>query len=122
MKKYFVLAFLLLLVGCGKNTDIICMRDSIDGYSYKEKVTATLNGNNIKSVKNVLTFDDLVEASLYCESLKNYKTYEDDKLSYNCDKKIITINNFELLIEDDVIGESKENYIALLTENKYACK
>ena len=122
MKKYFILVFVLLLVGCGKNMDIICERNATDGYSYKEKVTATLNGDNIKIVKNVLTFDDLVEASLYCESLKNYKEYEDDKLDYDCDKKIITINNFEILIEDEVIGTSREDYISLLTYNKYACK
>lgn len=125
MKKYLSLLLIVLLVGCGKHTinDIICERNSIDGYSYKEKVTVTMNGDKVDSIKNVLKFNDLDEAILYCESLDNYKTYSDLKLRFECENKIITIYNFEVLIEDDsIIGSTKENIISLFTDNKYACK
>ena len=123
MKKLLIIFVVLLLVGCAKSNDIICERNSIDDYVYQEKVIATLDGDNIKSIKNELSFDKKEEASLYCESLKSYKTYYDSKLDYECTKKKITINNFELLIEvDDIIGSSKEDFISLMTDNKYACK
>lgn len=123
MKKLLIIFVLLLLVGCTKSNDVICERNSMDDYVYQEKVIATLDGDNIKSIKNELSFDDSYEASLYCASLKSYKTYYNSKLDYECKKKKIIINNFELLIEvDDIIGGSKENYISLMTDNKYACK
>ena len=123
MKKILIISVVLLLVGCAKSNDIICERNSTDDYVYQEKVIATLDGDNIKSIKDELTFDKKEEASLYCESLKSYKAYYDSKLDYECTKKKITINNFELLIEvDDIIGGSKEDFISLMTDNKYACK
>lgn len=125
MKKYLVLLLIILLVGCKKNTakEIICERNSVDSYSYKEKVKVTLNGDKVESIKNVLKFDELDEATLYCESLDNYKIYSDSKLRFECENKIITIYNFDVLIEDDsIIGSTKEDLISLFTDNKYACK
>ena len=125
MKKYLVLLLIILLVGCKKNTakEIICERNSVDSYSYKEKVKVTLNGDKVESIKNVLKFDELDEATLYCESLDNYKIYTDSKLRFECENKIITIYNFDVLIEDDsIIGSTKEDLISLFTDNKYACK
>ena len=124
MKKVIVLIIMvLLLTGCNKKTAEIKCTGHSDMKSADINVTATLDGDNIKSIKDELTFDKKEEASLYCESLKSYKAYYDSKLDYECTKKKITINNFELLIEvDDIIGSSKEDFISLMTDNKYACK
>ena len=127
MKKYILILLIILLVGCSDKEDLKCERNFYnDGLNYKEKIVVKMNNDKVSSLKSYLTFESEENASSYCDSLKKYIAYNNINIEYECIGKEIEINNYEKYIavenSDTIIGLTREEFIKLFTEFKYACQ
>ena len=127
MKKYILILLIILLVGCSDKEDLKCERNFYnDGLNYKEKIVVKMANDKVSSLKSYLTFESEENASSYCDSLKKYIAYNNINIEYECIGNEIEVNNYEKYIAVDnpntIIGLSREEFIKLFTEFKYACQ
>lgn len=118
MKKFgaFLFVSTLLLTGCGQKKVTCSATMEEGGKKVTTEVNANLKNDKVDSVSAKMTFDDESTAQETCGLLKLASSMSSDdskKIDYKCDGKTITINNYNLLSEDDnkMVGLTKEEFI-----------
>ena len=116
LKKFGALAFVsaLVLTGCGKKDTVTCTAETTEaGEKLKTEIVGTLKDGKISSVKAKMTFEKEDSAKTYCGLLGLVSASEDGaKVDVKCDKKTITISNYDKLDSDSkVIGLTKDEFI-----------
>ena len=131
MKKFAVLFVvgLFLVSGCGKKNQVTCTGTHEEsGQKYSMTVTADIKDDKVSSVSAKLAFDNEDYAKSFCAMLgltNSFAEEGDSKIEYTCDKKSITIKNFEAISESDgepIIGLAKEEFIKGLQGEEFTCK
>lgn len=135
--KSFVVVFvvILLLTGCGNSSDTLkCTIE--EGYEDKKietEVTATFKDGVVEKVSAELTFDSENTATSYYNIVINYQKFLNDgeNLIINLDKKKMTIDNFQYMLEQEtnseneekieVVGLTKDEYKTFMKNRQYSC-
>lgn len=130
MKQFgvFFAVGILLLTGCGSKKTVVCSETvKADDGEYKVEVIGNLKDGKISSVDAKFTFDSEDTAQEMCSMFALYSSFassdeesDSNKFEYKCDGKIITITNYEQLVEDDetkVVGMTKDEFIKSIKDD-----